>query len=375
MNKKTDIATGRKIQENKEIKKAEEAAEKADEESARMHSRRITASWLMEIIKHLYIAAYSLDGDTVANTEKYWRTEDMGVITSDWESDAEINLSDAYHHLLFSNPHMEQFLESVTIIPEPKHLFDNFDVIRTYLPDDVIHDIIAIKKESNKDKESQEEKSMSFAGVMLLDDCIMAFGDSKGTQVDASGNKYEETGRAVQKVFRYDDCLLVTSGLNEVSFNDSTMRIEDYINDCISRHIPLHDMLNMLTSSWTLEEASRLNVGGRIVPYGYQFIVGGFDLLHNAPYVTSIYVDADGVKERPRKYKQEDRITEIHSVIGVYHHDFEWFISQLDDSHKTDYDAFLPELQKWFAEETRKADRILDYNSVGLPLQIEILRN
>ena len=270
---------------------------------------------------------------------------------------------------------MKQFLESFVIVPEPKHLFDNFDVIRTYLPDDVIHDIIAIKKESNKNKERQEDELMSFTGVMLLDDCIMAFGDSKGTRVDASGNKYEETGRVVQKVFRYDECLLVTSGLNEVSFNDSTMRIEDYINDCISRHIPLHDMLNMLTSSGTLEEADRLNVGGRIVPYEYQFIVGGFDHLHNAPYVTSIHVDADGVKERPRKYKQEGRIIEVHCLADLFHEAFLHLLYQLDSQHKTTYNAVRPVLESWMTEETAFADKILDYNSVGLPLQIEILRN
>lgn len=352
--------------------------EEQPEEDTLQQKKHETAMWALDIARHLMIAAASLDART------RWRLtideSDMGTSQISDDERARENIADACYKMFcdIRPGSTEDFLRKSSQycnIGCSSHRKYDYPFIMRYLPEALIRDIIDRNKESNKSKERQEDASMSFTGVMLLDDCIMAFGDSKGTRVDASGNKYEETGRTVQKVFRYDECLLVTSGLNEVSFNDSTMRIEDYINDCISRHIPMHDMLNVLTSSGTLEEASRLNVGDRIVPYGYQFIVGGFDLLHNAPYVTSIHVDADGVKERPRKYKQEGRIIEVHCLVDLFHEAFLHLLYQLDSQHKTTYNAVRLVLESWMTEETAVADKILDYNSVGLPLQIEILRN
>ena len=44
-------------------------------EEENRQKRRETASWLMEIIRHLYIAADALDGDTVKVTEQFWKAE------------------------------------------------------------------------------------------------------------------------------------------------------------------------------------------------------------------------------------------------------------------------------------------------------------
>lgn len=345
--------------------------ERQPKEDTLQQKKHEMAMWALDIARHLMMAAASLD----ARTGWSLTIEDMGTSQISDDERARENLADAYYKMLCdirpgSTEDLLKKESQYCSIGYSSHRKYDYPFIISYLPDALIRDIIDRKKESN----GKDENSMSFTGIMLLDDCIMAFGDSKDTRVDASGNKYEEAGRIIQKVFRYNDCLLVTSGLNEVSFNNSTMRIEDYINDCISRHIPMHDMLNMLTSSGTLEEASRLNVGGVNIPDRYQFIIGGFDRLHNAPYVTSIHVDANGVTERPRKYKQKDRIIEVHSLVDLFHEAFLHLLYQLDSQHKTTYNAVRPALESWMAEEIAFADKILEYSTVGLPLQIEVTK-
>lgn len=366
MNKKTDIATGRKIQENKEIK----AAEKADEESAKMHSRRITASWLMEIIRHLYIAAYSLDGDTVANIEKYWRTEDMGVITSDWERDAEINLSDAYHHLLFGNPHMEQFLESVVIVPEPKHLFDNYDVIKTYLPDIAMDAIMDFRHR----RDERTDSDMSFTGLMLLNDGILAFGDTKGTRKLADGTLKQEEGRIVQKVFQYENKLLTTHGLNEISFGHGIIRMEDYINDCTRRKVPLHDMIANLSESTILtqiEEENRSKNAKDRIPAQYCFITSD-----GCNRIESIVVASDSI-DQSTIIKKDTNNNDIQYIISRnpdYDDAFKAFVDELNCCGCRKIDDVKPRLQEWLETRIREMDKKLEYNSVGLPLQIEFLK-
>ena len=84
----------------------------------------------------------------------------------------------------------------------------------------------------------RDMNSMSFVGMTICDDGIVAFGDSKGTIRDALGNSKEDTKRGnIQKVFKNNHYVLVTCNANtffdESNFN---INIENFMLDNINNY-------------------------------------------------------------------------------------------------------------------------------------------
>lgn len=350
----------------------EKIKKKTDEERARTHSRRITAAWLMEIIRHLYIAADALDGDTVKAAEQFWKTESMGFVSSDWKLDADINIKSAYYHLLFGQEGMEEYLKAFNIVPEPAHFSDEYNIIRPYLPDIAINAIMDLRDRRNE----RNDDDMSFVGMMILDDGVLAFGDTKGTRKFADGSMRCEEGRIVQKVFMYDGILLMTHGLNEVSFGNGVIRIEDYINDCMSRKVNIYDMMENLRKSVILkqieEENKKKTREEDKTPAQYWFTYS-----KDGASLESFVVSRKKIISASIMTKEEniDNIPYITSRNPDYENSFRDFVDKLNSCGCRKIDNVKPRLQEWLETRIQEMDKKLEYHSVGLPLQIEFLKN
>ena len=343
-------------------------------EEARQKKRE-TAEWIMEIVRHLLIAAYDIDNDTRNRTISSWMTEGLGFTGGPSDDEASEHIAEAYYRMQCKNrPGSIEDIRGSTYerydIDAPYQEYD-YSFISSYLPDEVRQAIIN-KKENKKAAKRKENHDMSFAGIMELDDGMLAFGDTKGMRVLADGTRQEEAGRAVQKVFRYKDCLLVTHGINEVSFGNGIISMEDYINGCMQRGIPLHHAFEGLKDSTILKQIEEANEGkpdDEKQRAEYWFITGQ---VINEKFVTDMVIVTRKIVSYIAKEEYEKC---INNRIDVYADDFPFFLANLEKDKCTSIDAVIPRLQEWMAKETAKAGKMLEYHSVGLPLQIEILRN
>lgn len=346
----------------------EEKEEMTLNEEETRQKKRETAQWIMEIVRHLLIAAYDIDGDVKNSTINFWRTEGLGFTSGQSDDEAREHIAEAYYGLQCENkPGSIEDIRDSTYkrynIEAPYQDYD-YSFIASYLPDEVRHAIMD-KKESKKAVKIKDDHDMSFVGIMELDDGMLAFGDTKG-----DGTRVQEKGRIVQRVFRYGDCLLVTHGINEVSFGNGIISMEDYINDCMQRGMPLHHVFEELKNSTILERIEKENAGkpdDEKQRAEYWFITGQ---IINNKLVTDMVI----VTRKIVSYiKKEENAKCINNRIDVYADDFPFFLANLEKDKCTSIDAVISRLQEWMIKETAKADEMLD-NAVGLPLQIEVLQ-
>lgn len=335
--------------------------------------KRETTEWLMEIVRHLLIAAYDIDNDTRNRTISSWMTEGLGFTGGPSDDEAREHIAEAYYQMQCKNRpgSIEDIRDSAYErynIDAPYQGYD-YSFIASYLPDEVRHAVM--NEEENKKASKKDNHDMSFVGIMELDDGILAFGDTKETRLLADGTRQQEAGRVVQKVFRYRDCLLVTHGINEVSFGNGIIRMEDYINGCMQRGIPLHHVFERLKDSTVLKQIEEDNEGkpdDEKQRAEYWFITGQ---VINGKLVTDMVIVTRKIVSYIKKEEYEKC---INNRIDVYADDFPSFLANLEKDKCTSIDAVIPRLQEWMTKETTKADKMLDYHSVSLPLQIEFLR-
>ena len=336
--------------------------------------KRETAEWLMEIVRHLLIAAYDIDNDARNRTISFWMTEGLGFTGGPSDDEAREHITEAYYRMQCKNRpgSVEDIRDSAYErynIESPYQDYD-YSFISSYLPDEV-RQAIMNKKENKKATKRKDNHDMSFVGIMELDDGMLAFGDTKETRVLADGTRQQEAGRVVQKVFRYGDCLLVTHGINEVSFGNGIIRMEDYINGRMQRGIPLHHVFEGLKDSTILKQIEEDNEGkpdDERQRAEYWFITGQ---IINNKLVTDMVIVTRKIVSYIAKEEYEKC---INNRIDVYADDFPFFLANLEKDKCTSIDAVIPRLQEWMEKETAKADEMLEYHSVGLPLQIETMR-
>lgn len=343
------------------------------EEETRQKKRE-TAQWIMEIVRHLLIAAYDIDGDVKNSTINFWMNEGLGFTCGQSDDEAREHIAEAYYRLHCENRPggIEDIMENMSHIYniDAYHQEYDYSFIASYLPDEASHAIIN-KRKSKEIEERKDDCNMSFVGMIELDDGILAFGDSKGTRVFSDSTRVQEKGRIVQKVFRYGDELLVTHGLNEVSFGGGIIRMEDYINECMYQGIPLSQTLYKLTESTILEGIEKENEGkpdDERQRAEYHFMTGRLD---------NKYIDIrllTVTRENVFTVLKKKNRREVFSLADVFKDDFESFVDYLEENGCTTIDTFCPRFQEWMEKETAKADEMLDYNSVGLPIQIEFLK-
>lgn len=238
-----------------------------------------------------------------------------------------------------------------------------------YVPDGYTIDDIEKGKSISAER---NDGSMSFAGIIMMKDGLLAFSDSKSTRMDRYGNRKEDAGRHVQKVFRYHGTLIVTHGINEIRIkrNDDIISLEDYINDDIRQKKDIMTMLDEIGQSSSVQDDG----------YAYHFIVGGIML--DAYCIEDIVVekreDGNPVAIMGKLYqsKTDNRKYAYVNDTGAYPYTRNFFNVFLNGIMNRDISVTKTseELSSWMEEEINEIDRTAFYNIAGMPLQKEILQ-
>lgn len=238
-----------------------------------------------------------------------------------------------------------------------------------YVPDGYNIDDIEKGKSISAEK---NDGSMSFAGIIMMKDGLLAFSDSKGTRMDKYGNRKEDAGRHVQKVFRYHGTLIVTHGINEIRIkrNDNIISLEDYINDGIRQKKDIMTMLDEIGQSSSVQDDG----------YAYHFIIGGIML--DAYCIEDIVVekkeDGNPVAIIGKLYQSrtDNRKYAYVNNTGAYPYTKNFFNVFLNGIMNRDIPVtkVSEELSSWMKEEINEIDRTAFYNIAGMPLQIEIIQ-
>lgn len=240
------------------------------------------------------------------------------------------------------------------------------DVIESRNSSKGTYEIYGFTKKKSDDKMETKKKGnddMSFVGIIVLNDGLIAFGDSKGTLIDAAGNQHEETGREVQKVFWYGKKLLVTYGINKITMHDGkTYNLEDYVNGCIDNERSLDDMLEEIRESHSV-----MNDG-----YEYHFLAG--EIRHGRRIVESITVARESIICNMTIHHEVNNPFCKSSDVYPYTEGISRLIKKLTARSIYTVDAFAGEFRKWLEARIKAEELESEYTSVGLPVTIEVLK-
>lgn len=209
-------------------------------------------------------------------------------------------------------------------------------------------------------------KDMSFVGMHITNEGIIAFADSKASLLFEDGRVVEDIKRGkIQKVFKNSNFILVTHGNNEIFSSKDKMNIEDYIN-------------NKMTDSMTHED----------------FINNFYkDVLNNKPeYNDGVYHFIIGTKSNNNQYCIYNINIDIHEDINTEKFPmpqpiYQGFVVGGNQTYINTYQAqsFYHDINinEYSSHIKKVVERIIQlencfnkykYNSVGLPVNIEIFQ-
>lgn len=202
-----------------------------------------------------------------------------------------------------------------------------------------------------RDREREKEQ-MSFTGVVVCTDGIVAFGDSRSTLRDEFGTprKLNDTTR---KVFRINDFIMTASGRNTIYVNGQDTTVEAFITENAERFRTPYDFIDIF--SRTVSPANGT----------YYF---RFGVRNNNETGIIAFDNMDGrISYMP---KRTNIGAAFYDTIPVY---TESFKNNVHLTGMTTEEASTV-IEDWIRHETEYVDSHYDYNYVGLPLQIEILK-
>lgn len=206
----------------------------------------------------------------------------------------------------------------------------------------------------NKEYKRKEEDSMSFIGMKICNNGIVAFGDSKSSKYINGCLTCDKERGEIQKIFKHDNFIISTWGINEIIVNNNKVDwIEDVMNlilsSCKDKEDFLEQFKNYLFDSKNIQE--------------FHFLIGYKDTHYqiieykvNAFYVLPIsYEHYNGSKyagdvDYMKKYNQLRYKDKIDSL------EFSLYIKK--------------EIERMIEDFEEK----LDYNPVGLPVNVEIFQ-
>lgn len=209
-------------------------------------------------------------------------------------------------------------------------------------------------------------KDMSFVGMHITNEGIIAFADSKASLLFEDGRVVEDIKRGqVQKVFKNSNFILVTHGNNEVFSSKDKMNIEDYINNKMTDSMIYEDFINNF----------------------YE------DVLNNKPeYNDGIYHFIIGTKNNNNQYCLYNVKIDIHEDINTEKFPmpqpiYQGFVVGGNQTYINTYQAqsFYHDINinEYSSHIKNVVERIIQlencfnkykYNSVGLPVNIEIFQ-
>lgn len=219
------------------------------------------------------------------------------------------------------------------------------------------------KKKSNRintstycKSDGKEKTNMSFVGIKVCKDGLVAFGDSKSSKYDTFNNLcLDKDNETVQKVFKTENFLLVTFGTNIIP-GRKEMKIEDWINSNIHDFHAPHEFF---------QEFLNFLVYERKCLFDYHFIIGAKD--KNGYYIQSFDIQNQKLSCSFRFY---DISAHLRNDSIPYSNMFDSIRFPCDST----VDSIREYIKEWFTSVITYFDDLEGYNPVGLPIRIEIFR-
>lgn len=220
-----------------------------------------------------------------------------------------------------------------------------------------------IMREYWKSVEKGAYHDMSFVGIVVLENALLAFGDSRSVLTDRIGNIKIEEGRTVQKVFRINDedaSIFVTHGVNKIkSRNGNVINLEDFLNRALRNGMKMSEIISELTMSFDNNreyyEDNKLYL-----------MTGGKD--DRGIFVRNIEISSDGVFTS-HKYRNGYYTNVINVYTPWFKNKFNYYLMRSSEP-----ESVKKMIKEELELEIRRCDEEYFVNPVGLPLQFEIIK-
>lgn len=204
---------------------------------------------------------------------------------------------------------------------------------------------------------SERKTTMSFVGLVLCEDGILGFGDSKGSKLDEMGNlQYAKERGCLTKVFKNEHFILAASNHNQfLTATNRWINLEDWM----AKHIPqLPTQYELLTA---LLEDMRGNINNQ--QYNFQFLIGAKN--ENGYYVQHAIIENNRLIFESRNWNKD-----------IYSSGHSFYCSRVNALSYTPFtvEAGQTNIPERIERLIRDADRYDSYNPVGLPIKTEIFQ-
>lgn len=222
-----------------------------------------------------------------------------------------------------------------------------------------------IYSSDNKVDGNGDVNTMSFTGIVVTKDALIAFGDSKSTRKDAFGNMMKENTRQVRKVFRFDEhTLIVASGINMVHDKGITRCVENVIEECINdEHTDILLMLERLSNSLK-DIDGECNI----------FIGRKESSADGRASLQEVFVNGSYIHFFQRRYNNNASIIKIRNNTPLFASHLDEAITLYEIRH-TDYttEDIMKLIEDCIRADIERVEKEYDYCPVGLPVQFEVV--
>lgn len=215
----------------------------------------------------------------------------------------------------------------------------------------------------NKVDGNRDVSTMSFTGIVITDDAMIAFGDSRSTRIDAFSNMMRDASVQVKKVFRYDEnTLLAVSGLNVVMEKGSLIRLETIISKCIEEEN---------TNVYKAMERISLAMSGI---NGNCYIYIGRKEADGNSTIQEATVNSEGIFLKPRKDRDKLHITILMNKIHIFSQHLNDVLMRYETKHdEYKKDDIMRIIEDCIRADIKRVEKEYDYCPVGLPVQFEVI--
>lgn len=122
-------------------------------------------------------------------------------------------------------------------------------------------------------KKNTEDNLLSFVGISMYNNGIIAFCDSKSTRIDGLGNAIEDKGRNVKKMLFGKDYILLCYNANQYISSENNIELVKNIEDYLALLIKEYSYLDLLFDFNNMVNLNPKNKNNK-----YSFIIGSRDI-------------------------------------------------------------------------------------------------
>lgn len=216
-----------------------------------------------------------------------------------------------------------------------------------------------------EEKELEGLGDMSFAGMVVYHDGIVAFADSKATRISLMGNMFQDKEKeSITKLFFHNDYILATTGNNEIFLNKEKHYIDEYLQKKIKSNLSWQNILSKLY--FTILENDYPD------DYAIQFLIGNKNL-HPINYADNYQVQHFQIsKNGLTRHFQTRGQYQSPPVITIGNKYYTGMTKYIQTGNSTkDFHQTLNSVERIIKE----ADSLFnEYNPVGLPLTTYVFR-